>query len=203
MTSHIFRLGAIMAVFFLGACALPMPLQVASLIADGFSLVTTNKTVADHGVSAMMEKDCSFMRGMQEGSLCRENDGVLVAAVAVEDEPVLAAGVVVDEVAPVEALATFETASGGPTLPQEKPTLESRSGLYWVIGSFARERDALGLAQTYEMLEPRIVSAQARGKSVFRVAVGPFSPKDREVYQARIQGLGVHDAWSVWMAPGA
>lgn len=200
MTSHIFRLGAVMAVFFLGACALPMPLQIASLVADGFSLITTNKTVADHGVSAIMEKDCSFMRGVQEGGLCRESEGVLVEAVALEDEPAPAPAPPETQ---AEALATFETASGGPALPPSKPTLESRPGLYWVIGSFVREKDALGLAQTYEILGPRIVSAHAKGRPVFRVAVGPFSPKDREAYQSQIQGLGVHDAWSVWMMPGA
>jgi len=37
----------------LGGCALPVPVQVVSWVADGISLATTEKSITDHGLSAL------------------------------------------------------------------------------------------------------------------------------------------------------
>ena len=58
----------------LGGCALPMPLQVASWALDGISYLVTEKSVTDHGISFVAEKDCALLRGITEGAVCREWD---------------------------------------------------------------------------------------------------------------------------------
>ena len=74
----------------LASCALPVPVQVASWVIEGLSLMTTEKTIADHGISLVADKDCSLWRGMSEGSVCRDDDAtteVVVAAEGSVEEP--------------------------------------------------------------------------------------------------------------------
>ena len=73
---------------FLGGCALPVPLQVASWALDGLSYLVTQKTVTDHGISMVAQKDCALLRGIMEGELCREWDdlGTLVANADVKEQ---------------------------------------------------------------------------------------------------------------------
>ena len=56
----------------LGGCALPVPLQVAGWVLDGVSLVTTEKSLSDHGLSAVAGKDCALWRGVTENEICRD-----------------------------------------------------------------------------------------------------------------------------------
>jgi hypothetical protein len=106
-----FRKGLLVAgALLLGGCALPLPVQIASWAIDGLSVLTTEKTIADHGVSLVAQKDCALWRGFVEGSVCRDNDAVTVIALAdltpaASDVPVPA-----DDGA---RLAAFETAAGG------------------------------------------------------------------------------------------
>jgi cell division septation protein DedD len=93
-------------VLFLGGCALPLPVQVASWALDGLSYVTTEKSMADHGLSIVANKDCAVVRGilMDEGQICRDFDDYGTGtAVAANDFDRKAA----------QALAEFETAAGG------------------------------------------------------------------------------------------
>ncbi len=65
----------------LGGCALPPPVTVASWALDGISLLTTEKTLTDHGLSAVSGKDCALWRGLTEGNVCRDERGnILIAA---------------------------------------------------------------------------------------------------------------------------
>ncbi len=56
----------------ISGCALPVPLQVASWALDGVSYVMTEKSITDHGLSVVAQKDCAVWRGVTEGELCRE-----------------------------------------------------------------------------------------------------------------------------------
>ena len=119
-------------------CAVPVPLQVASWALDGISLITTEKSVTDHGISIVAQQDCSIWRGVTEGDVCRQWDGeatsliaeaagakrvgageaarpsdnrIGFAVAAKSDIPPLA--IELDEGLPnVEELANFETAAG-------------------------------------------------------------------------------------------
>jgi len=91
----------------LGGCALPLPVQVASWALDGLSYVTTQKSVADHGLSVVANRDCSVLRGilLEAGEICRD-DGSTGVAVASRAGDATASDA-------ARALAEFETAGGG------------------------------------------------------------------------------------------
>ena len=61
--------------------AIPFPLQIASWALDSFSIVATKKSTSDHGISILVQKDCSVWRGVTEGLLCRNtiSDDTMVA----------------------------------------------------------------------------------------------------------------------------
>ncbi|MEK9752918.1 MAG: SPOR domain-containing protein [Rhodospirillaceae bacterium] len=67
-----FALG--IGVVVLGGCALPGPLQVASWALDGISYIATDKSMTDHGLSLVAQKDCALLRGVTQGTVCREWD---------------------------------------------------------------------------------------------------------------------------------
>jgi len=57
----------------LSGCGLPTAVTVASLMASGVSYVSTGKSVTDHGISMVLQKDCALLRGF-EGDICLEPD---------------------------------------------------------------------------------------------------------------------------------
>ena len=57
----------------LSGCALPPAFTIASLAVDVASYASTGKTVTDHGISMVMQKDCALLRGLQ-GEICVEPD---------------------------------------------------------------------------------------------------------------------------------
>ena len=66
----------------LGGCALPVPLQIASWAIDGLLFVTTEKTMADHSVSLVAQRDCAMLRVVTEGAFCRDDVPATAVAVA-------------------------------------------------------------------------------------------------------------------------
>ncbi len=57
----------------LSGCALPPAVTIASLVIDVVSYASTGKTIADHGISLVLEKDCALLRGIN-GEICLEPD---------------------------------------------------------------------------------------------------------------------------------
>ena len=116
----------------LGGCALPVPLQVASWALDGISYIATEKSITDHGLSIVAEKDCALLRGLTEGAVCKEwDEPATLLADAQPGQPVISTPQVRAGYAPtarsgippldteigesmpnIEALANFETAAG-------------------------------------------------------------------------------------------
>ena len=88
-----------------GGCALPPAIQVASLIADGFSYFATGKSVTDHGISMVAEKDCAVFRVVKGEEICREDEGdaTATAFALTEEEEDFAADEAADTYAPAAA----------------------------------------------------------------------------------------------------
>ena len=57
----------------LSGCGIPPIVSVASLVFDFASYGATGKTVTDHGLSAVLKKDCALLRGL-EGQVCVAED---------------------------------------------------------------------------------------------------------------------------------
>lgn len=67
------------AAVILGGCALPVPVQIASWALDGLSYLMTEKTVADHGISVLVQKDCAVLRGLlDDRDFCRNYDDTAI-----------------------------------------------------------------------------------------------------------------------------
>ena len=65
-------LAAVLAPLVLGGCGLPIGVQIASMFADGISLLTTDKTLIDHGISAITDQDCIVWRGVKGEEVCQD-----------------------------------------------------------------------------------------------------------------------------------
>ena len=109
----LFRLSLFAPFLVLAGCALPVPIQVASWVADGVSYIATSKTIVDHGISAMVGKDCAMLRGLSGEDACRDEipdmDADIAVAAAAEPE----AGDTPDAVPPVEAVNPGNVRNGG------------------------------------------------------------------------------------------
>ncbi|MDA1089254.1 MAG: SPOR domain-containing protein [Proteobacteria bacterium] len=103
----------------LGGCALPVPFQIASWALDGFSYLMTDKSIGDHGLSILSQKDCAVLRGViGPEEFCRDFDEMATALAdggsyakilfgnnAEENEEI--------DAADIAAITEFETAAGG------------------------------------------------------------------------------------------
>lgn len=75
----------IMASLFLAACAAPLPIKIASWAFDGISYLSTGKSITDHGLSLVAQKDCALWRPVKGEKICSDivdPDEVLVADVS-------------------------------------------------------------------------------------------------------------------------
>ena len=77
------------AAVILGGCALPVPVQIASWALDGLSYLMTEKTIADHGISVLVQKDCAVLRGLlDDRDFCHDYDdtAIMVAGFMLIDD---------------------------------------------------------------------------------------------------------------------
>ncbi len=73
-------LGAAAVVSLLSGCALPPVITIASIAADFASYGATGKTLSDHGLSFVMQQDCSMLRVLDnEKTVCVEEDDAATA----------------------------------------------------------------------------------------------------------------------------
>ena len=242
---HTYLLVLILAPLALAGCAMPLGVQVASFIADGVSLATTDKTLTDHGLSAVTEQDCAVWRVINGEQLCREyepGEGPVMTADAGKNggkpaegmpwRPVEASYPLVDaddmagsvdpdiQVADLEPIAA---PGGTATLPAvaEKPAVtappakttqipepattpvltpaasKTNGGLFFVIASFSRINGAQRFSRRHAALATQVLAGTARGKAVYRVAVGPVGKAQRTNVKAQLADAGFADMWAL------
>ena len=98
------RLGVVLLPLFVAGCGLPPAVTIASLVIDAISLAVSEKTVADHALSQITQKDCAMWRGFTGDELCIDEDSAF--AIAAADGQPTAGG------ADSADLVSFTTASG-------------------------------------------------------------------------------------------
>ncbi len=59
------------AAISLSGCGLPPFVTYTSYVADIFSYLSTEKSVTDHGISVVLQKDCALLRAL-DGPICIE-----------------------------------------------------------------------------------------------------------------------------------
>jgi hypothetical protein len=62
------------AAISLSGCGLPPAVTYASYAADVISYLSTGKSVTDHGISVVLQKDCALLRVL-DGPICIEEKG--------------------------------------------------------------------------------------------------------------------------------
>jgi len=77
-------------IFILSGCAAPPALQILSLALDGLSYIATDKTLTDHGLSAITQKDCKLFRSLEDQEIC-QNEKTVIKPEAAENETKLVA----------------------------------------------------------------------------------------------------------------
>jgi hypothetical protein len=53
-----------------GCAAVPLPISLTLWALDGTSYVITDRTLLDHAISAVADKDCRIFRGLQQKQFC-------------------------------------------------------------------------------------------------------------------------------------
>ncbi len=178
---------------FLAGCGfLPLPVTVASIVLDAISLATTEKTVADHGLSFVAGRDCALWRGMTGGDLCRDDPG---------EETVTAP---LPDTAPV-AVAKVETRMLPPPAPAPAPAPTPKAadrpsayGFHYVLASFTNPGNAERMVRRGgAKIKTRAVTAIVSGKTVYRIVVGPFAPSERKAARENLAASGFANAWGL------
>ncbi len=124
----------------LSGCGIPPVISVASLALDFASYGATGKTVADHGLSAVLQKDCVLLRGL-DGQVC-----VAEGSAEATTKPPREA-----ETRGSRRLALLEEESNRPTV-------------HYLVGSDARVTLQITFA-TDPRITPNPIPAQARGEA--------------------------------------
>ncbi len=205
---------------FLAGCGfLPLPVTVASVLLDGISLATTEKTVADHGLSMVAGRDCALWRGMTGGDFCRDDPNSLLAAndeslkeldddgydedllwAAADDEGDEGA----ENVAALPDATSITVAKIAPppaTLPPRKATKApgppAAFGFHYVLASFTNPDNADRMVRRNTKINARAVTAVVSGRTVYRIVVGPFTAFERKAARKILAASGYTDAWGL------
>ena len=219
-------LSIIACIVLLSGCALPLPFQIASWALDGISYLATEKSVTDHGISIVAQKDCALLRVVKGDEMCSSYDDSGTIAVAASDTDTdTDTAVTDDEVAVLDvwsedasAVTEIKTNSGTPKIADSvfaKAQPESKDGqrllisgariwsdhmnanMYFVVGSFSKSYNAHRLISKHSDLGPAVMVTILDGVKVYRVAVGPFNSNQRKDMKLRLTKSGLSNAWAM------
>lgn len=170
------RILLILCTSLLGACALPVPVQMASWALDGVSMLTTRKSVTDHGISILAQKDCAIWRGVKGDDICQEGDDILTAFAEAISSADADPQVPPEPQTEVGELAAFEVAAG-PVIDVKEIVSSPAVSLFEAdseaVVAVPAEEDAT--AVTPEPPPPaKPASASAGGNNIYYV-IGSFT----------------------------
>ncbi|HYH17176.1 MAG TPA: SPOR domain-containing protein [Azospirillum sp.] len=207
-----------------GCAGVPVAITAASLYVDTVLFLRTNKTAKDHVISAVAERDCSFMNILENGRLCEDAPPQpLIVAIMREvqnvppDEtrtaeapppPIQVAA------APTATLSDTVAGSGAAPLPPRKPeepaampagpvaqaAVRSGTGSFLVVlGSYTKRSQAAAyqaaLARADTTADTTVVEATVFGRRHYRVALRPTGRAEALAELSRARAAGIGDAW--------
>jgi len=195
----------------ISGCTLSAGTQLTSYAIQAVQAVTlavTEKSVMDHGISAIAQQDCVLRRILASEPICKDIDdldGALAIAAANGDMDATSGVAVVDAAGVAEAanqVITIQTSAlqdvAAPLPVSLKPKPGEKAGdLYFIIGSFNTDSRAKRFVSQYPSLSPKVVRAEAKGRRVYRVAVGPFARDDVDLQRKRLAAAGITSAWAI------
>ena len=57
----------------LNGCAIPLPLEILSLVGNSVSYITTKKSLSDHIISQIADRDCAIWYIVKDMNICLDN----------------------------------------------------------------------------------------------------------------------------------
>jgi len=57
----------------LNGCAIPLPLEILSLVGNSASYITTKKSLSDHIISQIADRDCAIWYIVKDMNICLDN----------------------------------------------------------------------------------------------------------------------------------
>ena len=58
----------------LNGCAIPLPLEILSLVGNSVSYITTKKSLSDHIISQIADRDCAIWYIVKDMNICLDNN---------------------------------------------------------------------------------------------------------------------------------
>ena len=58
----------------LNGCAIPLPLEIISLVGNSASYITTKKSLSDHIISQIANRDCAIWYIVKDMNICLDNN---------------------------------------------------------------------------------------------------------------------------------
>ena len=58
----------------LNGCAIPLPLEILSLVGNSASYITTKKSLSDHIISQIADRDCAIWYIVKDMNICLDNN---------------------------------------------------------------------------------------------------------------------------------
>lgn len=185
-----------MAAALCGGCALPISYTIATLMADGVSYVTTDKSLADHGISALTAQDCAIHRILTDGNVCHIVAQDEIAAVQPPPPTAAVAAAPEVRVAAVAALAPAPARKSTATPAAAAP------GIYMVIGSSRDIERARAVSSLHQDMAPHVLAAPSEGRStVYRVIVGPITESNYPAARLNASQRGLANTWAIRIKP--
>jgi len=178
--------GALLCVTLCAGCA-PLPITVASLLADGVSYATTEKSLADHGLSALSKQDCAMHRLLTEGVVCRDDDGDIVIASAA-----------IKAIDPAPAPQTVATPAGNVAITHLGSIGDPIPGIYMVLASSRDIMTARTFRAVNKSMAPQVFTMPAGGRRVmYHVIVGPMTKNDYISARKSASSQGFKNTWAL------
>lgn len=165
-------------------CAVPLPLTIASTVADGFSYMTTEKSLTDHGISALARQDCAMHRMLAGDAICHIGADDLETAETTSNPDVRPQA--------SATLTPIPVAETAPATPAPGP------GVYMVIASSRDFDTARAFTETYRDMKPRMLAMPAGGRRVvYRIVVGPVADTDYGHLRRKASQRGIGNTWAL------
>lgn len=201
-----------------GGCALPVPLQIASWAASGFSYAATGKSLSDHAVSAVAHEDCALHRIALGKDICVpiESDGTalaknsaapkaaeptsrlrdsMIALAESSDNDLQPAGKDPGAGKPLDKalLAMADTLNGIDRVTgTDTVAQQGAPGHYLVIGRYRALEEAENVRVRHAALGTKIRMVLENGALLYQVTAGPFTRPAAQDMEARLEKSGQH-----------
>lgn len=172
-------------------CAAPVPITVATLVMDGVSYVATEKSMTDHGISALADKDCAMHRVLADEYMCKDFPKETEVA-ETKGNPAQTSTRTL-RAQPTSAV----TAHSGPVSSYGAVGTQV-PGVYMVIASSSDQKTAKVYEAQYKSLTPTLFAMPTGPEKVsYHLLTGPVTRDEYEHARVNLKARGLDNVWAL------